>query len=285
MVGARDFFAVWILLTWMQGLLAQSSAPVDKVFYLGEDSLVLRMHREGIGAKSFVFFAPHEDERAAAQTALAWIRNQGGHFLELKNTGLGETQSRYVTFVYKGYRIEMDPNRMFTSDRELLARQVRNRWRKPPWWKALWVSERQVVAYAVDQMQALAQAVAEMLEGYDYVIAVHNNWSNKPESYNLSSYFDPCSEEGKNAVKYYYSGDMRVSEFFLVTREFLFDWIRDARMNVVWQVPCPADDGSFSVYAARKGMLYINCEVQRDREDLQYPMIHRLMMVLDLLPR
>ncbi len=245
---------------------------------------MLRMHKEGSTGHNFVFFAPHEDERAAAESALKWLQNHGGHFLELIHTGPGESMSRYVTFTYKGYRIEMDPNRMFTEDRSLLMEQVKRRWQKPVWWKRLWFLESSVLDYTVDRMQDLAKLVTDSLEPYRYVIAVHNNWSNSPQSYNLSAYFDPCSEEGRNAVKFYYTGEMRVSEFFLVTREFIFEWIRDANMNVVWQVPCPKDDGSFSVYAARKGIFYVNCEVQRERGDLQYPMIQRLMLVLDLLP-
>lgn len=261
------------------GISAQEYTREDYLFIFGDDDITVRISsNEERGDKHYIFFAPHDDENAATEASLRIIGKYGGKLVELRNSGLRDTESRYITFHYRGFLVKVDPNRMFSRDREVMDYQIDLHLKREFFFQSLFTSRKKVREYTRERVGMLTDSLLRFLEGYTYIIAVHNNWSTTPASFNLTSYFDPCSAEGMSASKYHYARNYRPSEFYIVTDEEIYERVKKAGMSVVLQVPCPDDDGSFSVYAAYEGLNYLNCEVKRDFPDLQYEMLEKVLL-------
>lgn len=261
---------------------AQDIIVKDHLFYFGDDNITVRITSNSTeGEKDYIFFAPHDDENAAVEATLRIIKDYGGELVELMNSGRFDTESRYITFLYKGFMIQIDPNRMFSRDKDVMDYQIDLRLKREYFFQSIFTSRKKVRNYTRERLKILTDSILHYLEPYDYVIAVHNNWSNSPKSFNLLSYFDPCSVDGMSASKYHYNRNYRPSEFYIVTDEDVYNMVKEEGMSVVLQVPCPKDDGSFSVYSAYEGINYLNCEVKRDFPDLQYEMLEKVVLKLE----
>ncbi len=263
-------------------LSAQDLQVKEQVFNFGDDNITVRIssNLEG-GVRNYILFAPHDDENAAVEASLRIIEKYGGELVELKNSGRHDTESRYITFLYKGFMVQVDPNRMFSRDIAVMDYQISLRLKREYFFRSIFTSRNKVRNYTRERIKILTDSILQYIEHYDYVIAVHNNWSNSPKSFNLLSYFDPCSVDGMSVSKYHYNRNYRPSEFYIVTDEEVYNMIIEEGMSVVLQVPCPSDDGSFSVYSAYEGINYLNCEVKRDFPDLQYEMLEKVIFQLD----
>lgn len=262
---------------------SQQKTVVDSLFVFNGDDIMVRTTKfpaKHTLMEKIVFFAPHDDENTATDATLKLLETYGGTLIELKNSGRLFTESRYITFFYKGYEVRIDPNRMYSNSRSVFDEHLKKHLTRENFLQSLFTSKRAISNYTYDKITNLNQYLFSLLDDHDYIVAVHNNWSNTPQSYNLSAYFDVCSDDGKTASRYYKGEKFNVSDFFLVTDEMMFDKIKSVKMNVVQQVPCPYDDGSFSVYAAYKGLNYINCEAKRGNFDQQYEMLQTLINLL-----
>lgn len=272
-------FCLFFTIGGFADLAAQNYRFEDYFFSFGDDDITVRINTNSdFGDKNYIFFAPHDDENAAVEAALRIIEKHGGELVEFRNSGLKDAESRYITFHYKGFLVKIDPNRMFSRDEEVMNYQIDLHLKREYFFQSIFTSRKKVREYTRERISILTNSLLRLLEGYTYIIAVHNNWSSTPTSFNLTSYFDPCSVEGMSASKYHYARNYRPSEFYIVTDEDIYERVKKAGMSVVLQVPCPDDDGSFSVHAAYEGINYLNCEVKRDFPDLQYEMLEKVLL-------
>lgn len=275
-----------LILVFMTPLfcLSQDKTVRDSLFLFNADDVMVRVTQypsKHAVMDKIVFFAPHDDENTAVDATLKLIEKYGGTLVELKNSGRLFTESRYITFLYKGYEVRIDPNRMYSESRKIFDEHLKKHLTRENFLQSIFTSKRAISNYTYERITGLNQYLFSILEGYKYIVAVHNNWSNTPQSYNLRSYYDICSDDGRTASRFYKGEKYDVSDFFLVTDGYIYDRVESAGINVVQQVPCPDDDGSFSVYAAYQGLNYLNCETKRENFSQQYEMLTALIKILE----
>ncbi len=280
---SRIFYSLIAIIFIPIFCFCQDKTVKDSLFVFNQDDVMIRITKfppKLAIMDKMIFFAPHDDENTATDATLKLIETYGGTLVELRNSGRLFTESRYITFFYKGYEVRIDPNRMYSKSRSVFDEHLRKHLTRENFLQSLFTSKRAISNYTYNKITNLNQYLFSLLDDYEYIIAAHNNWSNTPQSYNLRSYYDVCSDDGRTASRYFKGKDFDVSDFFLVTDELIFDKIKVTEMNVVQQIPCPEDDGSFSVYAAYQGLNYINCEAKRGNFDQQYEMLKRLLKLL-----
>jgi len=100
------------------------------------------------------------------------------------------------------------------------------------------------------------------------IIAVHNN-----KDFSLKNYMQG-KDMAKDAAKLYYNPKKYYRNFFLVTRKKDFNRLKRAGWNTVLQAKHATDDGSLSVYLAKKQ--YINIEAGYDQLKQQIEMLRKV---------
>ena len=209
---------------------------------LGDDFAFIEIYESD--KKGPVFFHPHEDEKTSYIQSKKIIDAFGGNLVSVKQDG-----NRLLKFVYKKEQYVFDPNRMFTLD------GIRN----------TLVKYSSVSDEAVQIVDNFANRIANMVIG-NLVIAVHNNYD---KGYNINSYKNDSKE-----VKFFYKNPQQgTGEFFYTTDNDFFNFAKTAGYNVVLQSNGVINDGSFSVYAGKKGVNYVNLEVKRGEKFLENKML------------
>lgn len=251
-----------------------------KTLLLGLDTVQLIIYEQRGGDQ--VFIHVHENETASLQAGLQALSMFGGKLVTLAHSFDG-TKNRNVTFRQGKTKYAFDPNRIFTPDRSVLSGSI-----------TATEGKGKVDEQVVSTVDRLASAIWQQLEGYPLIVALHNNknmpasfktrwlfWHHlEPESYSITSYvkkFDQSSDSGKSCSDIYINPSINNSEFFIVTQKPDFDMLLRLRYNVVLQNQNPVDDGSLSVFAAKKGIRYINAEAKHGRVSEQSAMLKLLL--------
>ncbi|MGX6640906.1 protein tyrosine phosphatase [Legionella pneumophila] len=227
----------WVLV--VMAIIAQTSCAVNHRVMVGDEPVIIQQTK-GQG-KTFVHV--HHNEQTALKAAKAVIRKEGGSLITLIHSG-----GRNIVFHLHNQRYEFDPNRIFT-DKGIKKTLAQYSYYTP--------EAHQEVKKLADKIKAL------LPEGK--VIAVHNN-----SSYSLKDYL-PGHELAKDAKALYMNPDNYFRNFYLVTK--LSDYLRLKMQgfNGVLQKPSATDDGSLSVYLAKRD--YINVEAGYDQLAEQIKML------------
>ncbi|WP_412067060.1 hypothetical protein [Rubrivirga sp. IMCC43871] len=200
----------------------------------------------------------HDDESTSVDAALAVVREVGGRVVELRHSG-----ERNLTFAVGGATFRADPNRVFTDAgrRRTLASLSTS---TPAALAAL-------EAFA-DSALAVYAAVSPAV-----VITLHNNTE---DNYSARSYA-AGGEYASDAAAVTIHPGSDPDDFFFVTDRALYDALAAAGFNAVLQDNDAAtDDGSLSVWAARRGVPYVNVEAQHGHVEAQARMVRALVEVL-----
>ncbi|HAU1152625.1 TPA: protein tyrosine phosphatase [Legionella pneumophila] len=227
----------WVLV--VMAIIAQTSCAVNHRVMVGDEPVIIQQTK-GQG-KTFVHV--HHNEQTALKAAKAVIRKEGGSLITLIHSG-----GRNIVFHLNNQRYEFDPNRIFT-DKGIKRTLAQYSYYTPE---------------AHQEVKKLADKIKVLLpEGK--VIAVHNN-----SSYSLKDYL-PGHELAKDAKALYMNPDNYFRNFYLVTK--LSDYLRLKMQgfNGVLQKPSATDDGSLSVYLAKRD--YINVEAGYDQLAEQIKML------------
>lgn len=197
------------------------------VVHLGGETVIVEKERYQRGP---FFVHLHQNEKTALKAARKVARSSGGSVLTLLHDG-----GRNIIFHLNGKRYEFDPNRIFTE-------------------KGIEKTLRRYGHYsksAHNEVRKLAVVIKRQIpEGK--VIAVHNN-----QSYSLKDY-KAGHGLSSDARQVHFERGQSYRNFFLVTKKRDFLRLKQLNYNGVWQKPNPTDDGSLSVYLAKKP--YINVE-------------------------
>jgi hypothetical protein len=171
------------------------------------------------------------------------MHKDGGSLITLVHSG-----GRNIVFHLNNQRYEFDPNRIYTDNGIKLTLAKYSHYTPE--------AHREVKKLA-DQIKAV------LPEGK--VIAVHNN-----SSYSLKDYL-PGHELAKEAKAIHMNPENYYRNFYLVTK--LSDYIRLklAGFNGVLQKSAATDDGSLSIYLAKRE--YINVEAGYDQLAEQIKML------------
>ncbi|HVG13115.1 MAG TPA: hypothetical protein VM843_08930 [Flavisolibacter sp.] len=244
------FHLFLLLLSTMSG-----NRPVEDVqvipYKLGATQVELhKIIFEGPTPLSIVHLHANEvTARTAAETILA---ASGGVLLTLEN---GE--KRLLSFRHRGSNYLADPNRIFT----LLGRRA-----------TLKVLSRYNKAAAVELLR-FANFYVLQIEPAETVIGVHNNTDANYSVLNYrrgGSFFEDAKETHINDAR-------DPDDFYITTDDSLFQKLKRKDYNVVLQNNARADDdGSLSIYYARKGKSYINVEAEHGHVAEQVLMLQEL---------
>jgi hypothetical protein len=210
------------------------------VVYVGSTRVSLIQYKKGSG-KHFIHV--HESETTAKRAALAYIKQHGGSLLSLKHSG-----DRNITFILRHQRYEFDPNRIFT----------------PAGIKASLRLNSHYSPAAAIEVKKLARALLRLIPR-GKVIAVHNN-----KDYSMLSYLKG-HELSRDVRAVHRSKGHDHRNFYLVTRYNTYRRLKRLGFNVVWQARRAQNDGSLSIYLARRD--YVNVEAAYDAFNKQLRML------------
>ena len=233
-------------------------------FRLGDSVIHARVTQRGNSSPTMVNV--HDDENTSVRAGEAVVRKSGGRVIELTHNG-----KRSVQFRLNGETFRFDPNRIFTDDgvRFTLTRSGN-------------YSEAAQAA-----VRAFAQQFIEAFElnRQPVIVALHNTGKG---GLSINSY-QPNRELNRAADRVHESKSRSGGDFFYVTDDRFFAWLKERDFNVMLQdnanVP---DDGSMSVYFARLNIPYLNIEANNDHLKEQIEMVvaaEQMLTELGLIPR
>ena len=190
----------------------------------------------------FVFIALHDNEFTGLETAKSALENIGGLLIKIEND-----DSRNITFRLDGRSFTFDPNRMFSKTGIKKTLQTFGR-----------SNER-----AINEVDRFAKRIVQLLPKTTYcIVAIHDNTDGE---YSVSNY----QKGGRSA------NDARLvtvealqdpDDFFLTTDSLVFQHLSSKKYNVVLQHNLRVkEDGSLSVYCAKKNLRYLNCETEHGK--------------------
>jgi hypothetical protein len=225
-------------------------------FRLGDSVICVRVTGRGRPAPTLVNV--HDDEDTAVLAGQTLLRESGGRLIELTHSG-----RRQVAFQLGGAIYQFDPNRIFTDDgiRSTLLRQ----------------GNYSEAAHAAVRSFATQFLKAFALDREPVIIALHNTGNG---GLSINSY-QPQRELHRAAAGVHESSSRSAGDFFYVTDERFFSWLKARDFNVLLQdnanVP---DDGSMSVYFARRGIPYLNIEANDRHLEQQIEMVRAARQML-----
>lgn len=222
--------------------MAKTSVPqnvkIEKIAYrLGDTSIFLNRYTAHDG-KGLTYFHPHSSEPTSLETSLQVIAEYGGVVVSFDNV-----PNRYVSFKLEGKDYSFDPNRIYTKDGvednlKLLGAYSRK---------------------AEDEVFRFSQWLSGVLSA-SRVFAIHNNMN---KGYNVLSYRHKDGSLAKGVKAINIVPKNNTGNFVYTTNAALFLAAKESGFNAVLQGKDVVDDGSYSVFAMKKGIDYINVETQR----------------------
>ena len=210
-------------------------------YQLGETTLYIDCYQSKIASEiegGLIYFHPHEDEITSLQQTIAILEKRGGTLYAIRSTG-----ERCITFMMDGISYTIDPNRMFS--RGGIAKNM--------------TDYGACCDGAVDAVYQLAMFVHGLL-GNQRVIAVHNTFN---IDFNVHSYVLEDGTLDSDACDVYINPNQCTGNFIFTTNALVFSACKQNKLNAVLQSPNVMDDGSYSVFAKRQGIDYVNIEATR----------------------
>jgi hypothetical protein len=194
----------------------------------------------------------HDDENTSVAAGLAVLRESGGRLIELIHSG-----KRFVTFKLGDTQHHFDPNRIFSDDgiRATLSSRGGN------YSDAAHAEVREFARRIIDGFQ---------LDREPVIVALHNT---DGRGLTIQTYSQGGTKKSSSS-QVHVGKDRAAGDFFYVTDRRFFDYLCARDYNVTLQddanVP---DDGSLSVYFARRGIPYVNIEADVKHLDEQTRMV------------
>lgn len=223
--------------------------PARMTFKIGNTIVLAPTFQGNHPAPTFINV--HDDENTSALAGVTVINESGGRLIELAHSG-----KRLIVFELDGQTYRFDPNRIFSSVgiRATLERT------------------RNYSEAAQRAIETFAQSFIERFALADelVIIALHNTGGG---GLSINSYLATGDKPTTTSVTHV-STNRFAGDFFYVTDRRFFDYLKERDFNVTLQddanVP---DDGSASVYFARKGIPYINVEADNNHLNEQIVMV------------
>ncbi len=249
----------------------------EKKITLGNSEVSILIYENKYKLNDRMFIHVHENEVASLQAGLALVESHGGRLVTLKHSKSGV--NRNIRFVYKGEKYEFDPNRIYSSNIDVVRKALKTN-----------ESNKLHVNEALNQVLELSRSIWDEIKTASYLISLHNNKNECAKcerkgwfgfrmvepSYNIGSYVKTCdieSESSASAESIFINPKFNNSEFFIVTDEKDFAFLSEQKMNVVLQNKNPIDDGSMSVFAVKNKMRYMNAEAKHGKLTEQKQML------------
>ena len=255
------------LLLWTALLLSGCATPrrtANLPFQIGTTTIHAYVYQSKQPGPTYLNV--HDDENTSVIAGKKILLPSGGRLIELRHSG-----KRLIVFQLDGQTYRFDPNRIFSS-----------------------VGIRATLERTKNHSEAAQQAVeaftAQLLETFalarePVIIALHNTGGG---GLSINSYL-ATGDKPTTASAVHVSPNRFDGDFFYVTDRRFFDYLKARDFNVTLQddahVP---DDGSASVYFARKGIPYLNVEADEHHLAEQIKMVrvaHEMVEHLGLVRR
>ncbi|MDB6112269.1 MAG: hypothetical protein JWR69_4019 [Pedosphaera sp.] len=212
------------------------SATMKVAFKLGDTTVHALLHQRMSARPTMVNV--HDDENTSVEAGKASLEEYGGRLIELVHSG-----ERLISFNFDGRSHAFDPNRMFSDVGITETLKSHSRYSAE--------AHAEIKAFATRYLQQFA------LDQEPVIIALHNTVDG---TFSVDSSL-PTATHGANAASVNVSPNRSKFDFFYVTEKTFFDHLQARDFNVVFQDnQGVTDDGSLSVYFAKKGIPYINIE-------------------------
>jgi len=225
------------------------SATMKVAFKLGDTNVHAVLHQRKSGRLTMVNV--HDDENTSVEAGKANLEEYGGRLIELVHSG-----ERLVTFNLNGRSYAFDPNRIFSDVGIAETLKSHSRYSAE--------AHAEIKAFATRYLQEFA------LDQEPVIIALHNTVDG---TFSVESFL-PKATYGSNADTVHVSPNRSKFDFFYVTDKTFFDYLKARDFNVVFQDnQAVNDDGSLSVYFAKKGIPYINIEAEMKHLTNQIEMV------------
>jgi hypothetical protein len=182
----------------------------------------------------------HDDEDTSVDAGKANLPKYGGRLIELVHSG-----ERLITFTLSGKTYKFDPNRIFSDTGIAKTLEAQSTYSPE--------AHAEIKIFATEYFRLFA------LDQEPVIIALHN----ATEGVFCVESFLPTGYLGHDAAATHVSLQRNKFDFFYVTESRHFDHLKARDYNVVLQNNAQvSEDGSLSVYFARKGIPYINVEAE-----------------------
>ncbi len=241
-----------LLLAIFAGTACAQDVERNNKYKVGADTLTMRLAVFYPRSQAVSFINLHDDENTSVEAGMDFLSRYGGSLLQLKHSG-----KRIFNFRLADQRFSFDPNRIFT-DTGLRATLEK------------YSTFDESAAMEVQKIRDTI--LANYVNDKKLVIALHNNTKTGLSA--LS--YRKGGSEAANASRVYINPLLNPHDFLFTTDASIFRKLKQSRLNVVLQHQRPKDDGSLSVYAAKKKITYINVEALHGNLDTQIKMLEAL---------
>jgi hypothetical protein len=216
-------------------------SPITKLavpLKLGDNTINAVVHQKAPVALTMLNV--HDDEDTSVEAGLTNVRQHGGRVIEFVHTG-----ERLITFNLGGTKYTFDPNRIFSEAGIKATLEKHSTWTP--------AAHAAIKAFAAEYMSHFA------LDREPAIITLHNATEG---TFSILSFL-PDGEHGAASAHTHVSPRRDKFDFFFVTEQRFFDYLKARDFNVTVQDnQNTPDDGSLSIYFARKGIPYVNIEAE-----------------------
>lgn len=233
---------------WLTGCCTQTHVT-RQAFQIGDTTIHVRTTQ--IERARPTFLNLHDDENTSVSAGKRILRQSGGRLIELEHGS-----KRLISFDLAGQTYRFDPNRIFSAS-GVTATLTRTK------------------NYSTTAHVAVEEFASRFIEDFHLdhepvIIALHNTGGG---GLSINSYL-ATGDKPTTASAVHVSTNRFAGDFFYVTDRRFFDYLKARDFNVTLQddtnVP---DDGSASVYFARKVIPYLNIEADHSHLDEQIEMV------------
>lgn len=218
-------------------------------FMIGDTNVHVLVYQRGQPSPTFINV--HDDENTSVEAGKAVIDETSGRLIELAHGG-----KRHLRFTVDGEDFAVDPNRIFSDAGIRAALERRGKYSSAAHWAVERFARKFLERFALGRERV--------------IVALHNTVDG---DYSIESY-RPGAEHAAAAADLHISSNRSRFDFFYVTDRRFFDYLKQRDFNMVLQdnaaVP---DDGSLSVYFAKRGIPYLNIEAELGQLDRQIEMV------------
>jgi hypothetical protein len=218
-------------------------------FKLGDGQIEAVVHQNKSASPTMLNV--HDDEDTSVAAGKANIAQFGGRVIELAHSG-----ERLITFSLGGEKYSFDPNRIF-SDVGITETLKKHSKVSPE-------AHAAIKEFAAEYLKHFA------LEQERVIIALHNTVDG---IFSVGS-FGPAGYLRADASATHISKRRSKFDFFYVTEQKFYNYLAERDFNVVMQNNAAVtEDGSLSVYFAKRGVPYINIEAEMRHLNNQIEML------------
>lgn len=241
------------------------TSPATKLavpFKLGDDTIHAIVHQKA--PATLTMLNVHDDEDTSVEAGLTDIRQNGGRLIEFAHSG-----ERLIVFHLGGRKYTFDPNRIFSEAGIKATLQNHSTWTPE--------AHAAIKSFAAEYMKHF------VLDREPVIIALHNTTDCV---FSIKSYL-PDGKHGAASTETYVSPHRDKFDFYFVTEKRFFDYLKARDFNVTVQDnENTPDDGSLSIYFARKGIPYVNIEAEMRNLSNQIEMVKVIReMVNEFIPQ